>query len=183
MGFARALTALLLTVAHALVHAKSTTVVSVTSTTTVIHATASDLANACNNFNGACVVYGDNDVHGAPYMTTVYRNSSPTPTMIVTSTTIVQSTTTATDTNACQGFNGACVIYAGNGEAASTTVSAGYRDGGAGQQQQHLGNADGYIAMHKGKAHAAVAAGTSLSALTWFGVMTCFGMIAGAVVL
>lgn len=180
MGPARALTALLFTIFHALVHAQSTTVVSLTSTTT-IHASATDLANACNNFNGACVVYGDNDAHGAPYTTTVYRGSSPTPRSVVTSTTIIQATATVTDANACQDFNGACVVYAGSGEAAYTTTPSGYQGGQAGQQQ-HLGNADGYIAMHKGKAHAAVAAGASLSAVTWLGVLTCFGVFVGTLV-
>ncbi|KAL1582701.1 hypothetical protein WHR41_08574 [Cladosporium halotolerans] len=180
MALAHALTTLLFTVFYAFVQAQSTTVVSLTSTTT-IYASATDLANACNNFSGACVVYGDNDAHGAPYTTTVYRGSSPTPTSVVTSTTIVQATATVTDANACQDFDGACVVYAGSGEAAYTTTASGYRGGQAGQQQ-HLGNADGYIATHKGKAHTAVAAGASLSAVTWLSVLTCFGLFLGVLV-
>lgn len=176
MIFPSVLTSLLLAPFYVLVHAQKTTVVSLTSTTT-IHATATDLSNACNNFNGACVVYGDNNAHGAPYTTTVYRGNSPTTTDVVTSTTIVQATTTATDANACQDFNGACVVYAGNGEAAYTTTAGGYQ-GGQGGQQQHLGNSDGYIAMHRGLPVSA-AAGRLPVSVWWLCALVVLSMVLG----
>lgn len=174
----RALTAFPLLLLCGLIHAQSTTIVSLTSTTTV-HATATDYANACNNFNGACVVYGDNEANGAEYTTTVYRDSSLTPTEIVTSTTVIETTTTASDASACENFNGACVVYAGNGEAAYTTTAAGF-NGGQAVNQQALGNSDGYIARNKGDGAVVVGTGSSLAAWTWFGALGCVGTFAAA---
>lgn len=174
----RALTAFPLLLLCGLTYAQSTTIVSLTSTTTV-HASATDDANACNNFNGACVVYGDNEANGAEYTTTVYRDSSPTPTEIVTSTTIIQATTTASDASACENFNGACVVYAGNGEAAYTTTADGY-NGEQAVGQQAIGNSDGYIGEKKGHGAAVAGIGTSLAAWTWLGALGCVGTFATA---
>jgi hypothetical protein len=148
-------------------HAQSTTVVSLTSTTT-IHAQASDIGSACSNFEGSCVVYGDNDNgDGAPYTTTtVYRESTPSPTSLVTSTTIIPATTTVSDADSCRDYRGACVVYAGGGEGGHTTTAAGCGSEQAGGQQA-LGNSDGYIAMHAKARPAVVGAASSLSAATW----------------
>jgi hypothetical protein len=132
-------------------------VVSVISTTTV-HATASG-SDACNNFYGACVVYGG---QGEPYTTTVYRDTTASPTDVTTSTTLVQ-TTTVSDAGACSNFAGSCVVYGGeNGGAAYTTTAAGHQ-GGQGAGQQPLGNSGGYIAQDKGGSPAVVGAGASLA--------------------
>jgi hypothetical protein len=153
-----ALHGLLLSLMIASVRAQSTMIVSVVSTTTV-HATASD-ANACNNFYGACVVYGDN---GAAYTTTVYRDSTTAPTDVTTSTTIIQ-TTTVTDAGACSNFAGSCVVYGGGiGEAAYTTTATGYQSGVA-DGQRPLGNSDGYIAQGKSDGSGVIGAASSLAA-------------------
>lgn len=134
----------------------STTLVSVTRTTTV-RVTATDNESACANFYGACVVYGDGNAAG--YTTTVYRYApttpanpppppSPTPTPVVTSTTTFLATTTASNSDACQNFNGACVVYgagAGGGAASSTVYYAG-SEGDGGNGHQGVGNSGGYIA-------------------------------------
>jgi hypothetical protein len=146
-------------------HAQSTTVVSLTSTAT-IHAKTSDVGSACSNFEGSCVVYGDdNNGDGALYTTTVYRESTPSPTSLVTSTTIITATTTVSDADSCRDYRGACVVYAGSGDV-HTTTAAGYWSGQAGGQQA-LGNSDGYIAMHAKARPAVVGAASSLSAGTW----------------
>lgn len=153
-----ALYALLLSLMVAFSRCQSTMVVSVVSTTTV-HATASD-SDACNNFYGACVVYGGN---GSPYTTTVYRDSTPSPTEVTTSTTIVQ-TITVTDAGACSNFAGSCVVYGGeNGGAAYTTTVAG-NQGGQAAGHQPLGNSDGYIAQHKSPRPAVIGAASSTRA-------------------
>lgn len=158
MALLGALYALLLSLMIASARSQSTMVVSVVSTTTV-HATASD-SDACNNFYGACVVYGGNE---SPYTTTVYRDSTAAPTEVVTSTTIVH-TTTVTDAGACSNFAGSCVVYGGvNGGAAYTTTVAGSQ-GGQAAGQQPLGNSDGYIAQHKSPHPAVIGVGSSLSA-------------------
>jgi hypothetical protein len=132
--------------------------VSVVSTTNV-HATASN-SDACNNFYGACVVYGDN---GAAYTTTVYRDSTTAPTDVTTSTTIVQ-TTTVTDAGACSNFAGSCVVYGGESRgAAYTTTATGYQSGQA-DGQRPLGNSDGYIAQGKGDGSGLIGAASSLAA-------------------
>ena len=153
-----------------LAHAQSTTVVSLTSTTT-INAGASHIGSACSNFEGSCVVYGDNNSNEASYTTTVYREGTPSPTSLVTSTAIIPATTTVTDANSCKDYRGACVVNAGSGEAAYTTTTVEY---GSGQDvgQQALGNSDGYIAKHD-RFHATVmGAGRSLSACTWLDLVS-----------
>jgi len=158
-------------------HAQSTTVLSLTSTTTV-HAQVSDIGSACSNFEGSCVVYGENDGgNGAPYTTTVYREITPSQTSLVTSTTIIPATTTVTDADSCQNYRGACVVYAGSGEGAYTTTVAGHGSGEDGGQQV-LGNADGYIAMHDKFDSAVLGAGSSLPARAWLALISV-----GAVVL
>lgn len=173
-----ALHALLSSFIIAFAHAQSTTVLSLTSTTTV-HAEASDIGSACSNFEGSCVVYGNNNGgEGVPYTTTVYRETTPSPTSLVTSTTIIPATTTVTDANSCRDYRGACVVYAGSGEAAYTTTAVGYEDGQAGQHQAP-GNSDGYIAKHDSFDAAVVGAGSSLLTLTWLGLVSV-GAVAAA---
>ena len=158
MALLHNLHALLIVLTCALANAQSTKTVSVISTTSV-HATASD-TDPCNNFYGACVVYGND---GAPHTTTVYRDTTIAPSEVTTSTTVVQ-TTIVTDAGACANFAGSCVVYGGgNGQNAYTTVVAGYQSG----QQQALGNSDGYIAQYKGHGPAVVGAGSSLAAMGW----------------
>jgi hypothetical protein len=153
-----ALHGLLFSLTIASVCAQSTMIVSVVSTTTV-HATASH-SNACNNFYGACVVYGDN---GAAYTTTVYRDRTTAPTDVTTSTTIVR-TTTVTDAGACSNFAGSCVVYGGeNGGAAYTTTATGYQSGQT-DGQRPLGNSDGYIAQSKSDGSGVIGAASSLAA-------------------
>jgi hypothetical protein len=128
-----------------------TDIVSVYSTTTIRlsgspASSASSFEN-CNNFVGACVVYGGG---GHAYTTTVYVNvdgpggphppppAPPPPpstlsdsTVVVTSTTTVPQTITASDTAGCEGFSGACVIYGtGDDGSYSTTLFAGSGEGG-----------------------------------------------------
>jgi hypothetical protein len=166
MYSSHALYALLPSFFIASTYAQSTTVVSLTSTTT-IHAQASDIGSACSNFEGSCVVYGDNNNgDGTPYTTTVYRESTPSPTSLVTSTTIVPATTTVSDADSCRDYRGACIVYAGSGEGAYTTTAAGYGNVQAGGQQA-LGNSDGYIAMHDKFDSAVMGAGSSLSVWSW----------------
>ncbi|KXT09318.1 hypothetical protein AC579_259 [Pseudocercospora musae] len=107
--------------------------------TTTITATES---GACNNFVGACVVYGTEGA--APYTTTVYAGESATSRTIVTSTTTISvraAGTTADAASACQGFVGACVVYGSDAAGASytTTVNNGH------SPQATLGNSGGYI--------------------------------------
>lgn len=120
----------------------STTVVSVTSTKTV-HVTATDYSGACDNFVGACVVYGT--TRNAPYTTTVYVGGAsppPPPPSVTTSTTTIVAITTASNSGDCSGFVGACVVYATNSaNAPSSTV---YYAGGN-SQHSAVGNAQGYI--------------------------------------
>jgi hypothetical protein len=160
----------------AFVNAQSTTILSLTSTTTV-HARATDIGSACSNFEGSCVVYGDNsNGDGAPYTTTIYRESTPSPTSLVTSTTVIPATTTVSDADSCRDYRGACVVYAGSGEGAYTTTVVGYGSGQAGGQQV-LGNSDGYIAMHEKDWPAVFGVGSSLSAWNWI-----FSVFVGLVV-
>ncbi|KAK4892488.1 hypothetical protein LTR27_008952 [Elasticomyces elasticus] len=119
----------------------STTVVAVTATTTITQtATNTDGGQgACNNFYGACVVYGG---YGDPsYTTTIYASgpsiahSTPTPTSLVTSTStateVVVQTTTVSDSGACQGYEGS---------AAATTVYTGNGNGRGGNGDGEIGN-------------------------------------------
>ena len=175
MYSSHALYALLPSFFIASTHAQSTTVVSLTSTTT-IHAQASDIGSACSNFEGSCVVYGENNNgDGSPYTTTVYRESTPSPTSLVTSTAIIPATTTVSDADSCRDYRGACVVYAGNGEGAYTTTAAGYGNGQAGGQQA-LGNSDGYIAMHDKFDSTVMGAGGSLSVWRWLAPV-CVGVV------
>ena len=132
----------------------TTTVVSVTRTTT-IHITATDYSGACDNFVGACVVYGT--AGNAPYTTTVYVGQSrpspppPPPPTVTTSTTTILATTTASNSGACKSFVGACVVYASNAATAAPASTVYYHGGhtGPGNNQGYIGqasgNSDGYI--------------------------------------
>ncbi|EME83178.1 uncharacterized protein MYCFIDRAFT_211264 [Pseudocercospora fijiensis CIRAD86] len=110
----------------------------VTATTTV---TATE-SGACNDFVGACVVYGAEGA--APYTTTVYAGNSETSRTTVTPTTTVSigaADTTADAASACRDFVGACVVYgsAAAGASYTTTVYNGN------SLQTTLGNSGGYI--------------------------------------
>ena len=115
----------------------TTAIVSVTLTTTV-HATSTDSGTGgpCDNFYGACVVYGGQG--SAAYTTTVYATGpAPTPTPTTPSTTYTRTTTylattTVTDGNACRNYDGACVVYATDGTAASTVYAGSAGPGNAG---------------------------------------------------
>ncbi|KAK5691404.1 hypothetical protein LTR97_011397 [Elasticomyces elasticus] len=128
----------------------STTIVAVTATTTITQtATNTDGGQgACNNFYGACVVYGG---YGDPsYTTTIYASGpstaylTPIPTSLVTSTStateIVVQTTTVSDSGACQGFEGSCVVYNTADSAAATTVYTGNGNGRGGNGDGEIGN-------------------------------------------
>ena len=131
--------------------AVSTTVISVTSTKTV-HVTATDYAHACDNFVGACVVYGT--YGAAPYTTTVYVGRSGTAASLTTSTTTIVATTTVSNSGDCANFVGACVVYATNGRgSASRTVhyaASSTPHSAVGNNQGYIGTkqpdgGDGYI--------------------------------------
>ncbi|KAF2163795.1 hypothetical protein M409DRAFT_25976 [Zasmidium cellare ATCC 36951] len=133
----------------------STTLVTATTTVT---SSATDNGGACNDFVGACVVYGG---PGGAYTTTVYAASSPRPTVVTATTTTTvtyipaeQATTGAV--SACQNYEGACVVYGTNAQGSAqytTTVFAGAsnsgqnngNNGGAGLIGGSNGNGDGYI--------------------------------------
>ncbi|TKA82737.1 hypothetical protein B0A55_01089 [Friedmanniomyces simplex] len=130
---------------------QSTTVVAVTATTTVTQtATNTDGAQgACNNFYGACVVYGG---YGNPsYTTTIYAtgppttHTTPTPMSLVTSTStateVVVQSTTVSNSGACQGYDGSCVVYnTANGAAATTVYAGNSGNGGGGNGNGEIGN-------------------------------------------
>lgn len=144
----------------------TTEVVQITSTTTV-HVTATDYEGACENFVGACVVYGTQD--SAPYTTTVYRYAPttssplPEPTTVITSTQVVVATTTASNEGACASFSGACVVYATDGNAASTVYYAGS------SATPRPGNGQGYIGP-KEAASGDGAIGEAASSIQWTSV-------------
>lgn len=132
-----------------------TSVVSVYSTTTVQGPPAppgppkpDDYTNACNNFVGACVVYGSGTDGAAPYTTTVYvSGNTPSPTTVVTfSTTTIPATRTVTGSSAgaCGDFTGACVVYGTGNGAASTTVYA------SGTPGSGSNDGDGVIGQNSG---------------------------------
>lgn len=94
--------------------------------TTTIPATATN-SGSCDDFTGACVVYGgESGSQQAPYTTTVYAGSTSATSVVtsdVTATTTVYVSESANASGACEGFSGACVIYAtGNSGAAYTTT-------------------------------------------------------------
>ncbi|KAK5677469.1 hypothetical protein LTS10_010041 [Elasticomyces elasticus] len=128
----------------------STTVVAVTATTTITQTAYNTDGGqgACNNFYGACVVYGG---YGHPsYTTTIYASgpstvySTPSPTSLVTSTStateVVVQTTTVSDSGACQGYEGSCVVYNTADSAAATTVYTGNGNGQGGNGDGVIGN-------------------------------------------
>lgn len=121
---------------------------SVTSTQTVYATTTASNSGACDNFYGACVVYGNGG--SAAYTITVYASSSPTPhtttaytsptSTFSTSTTTIVQTTTVTNANACNNYDGSCVVYTSNGGAATTIYAGSTSTGGNGN-----GNGNGVI--------------------------------------
>ena len=122
----------------------------------------------CNNFVGACVVYGTDDRStAAPYTTTVYTNSAS-ETSLVTSTITTSASTTATDGSECANFSGACVVYGSTGGGntyATTTAAAG---GGT-------GNGDGYIgADSTGGGSGEIGGAASLGMHWWLPVLLVF---------
>lgn len=64
---------------------------------------------------------------------------------VVTSTTTYVATTTAENSGACNGFNGACVVYGSEAGPASSTVYYAGDDGGVDNGRDGLGDGDGYI--------------------------------------
>ncbi|KAK5117556.1 hypothetical protein LTR62_004978 [Meristemomyces frigidus] len=130
---------------------QSTAVVAVTATTTITQ-TASSANGACDNFYGACVVYGG---QGTPYTTTAYATGSPAtstgttlrttaPTTIVTSystaTQTVVKTMTASNSGECNNYEGACVVYSSPAGAAATTVYTSNSGEGGGNGDGEIGN-------------------------------------------
>ncbi|KAK1069328.1 hypothetical protein LTR74_004894 [Friedmanniomyces endolithicus] len=154
---------------------QSTTVVAVTATSTITHtATNTDGAQgACNNFYGACVVYGG--AGDAAYTTTIYATgpsttyTTSTPTSLVTSTStatteVVVRTTTVSNSGACQGYDGSCVVYNTANSAVATTVYAGTNGNGGGGNGNgeigNTGNGGGNGAIGSGVSNAASTANT-----------------------
>lgn len=142
----------------ALLHAtancqQSTTLV--TATTTITATETGD--GACQNFNGACVVYGGGAGGGGqatPYTTTVHAGGTPSSTRVITTTVYISAggATTEAASSACQNFNGACVVYATDSQgyatqSAATTIRGGNGDGEIGRGK---GNSEGYIAVDGG---------------------------------
>ena len=117
----------------------------VTATTTV---TATE-SGACDNFVGACVVYGTDGA--APYTTTVYTANPAQATITATATTTVYLSAGAPVTaasGACSDFNGACVVYASDAQGASYTTTV--YGGNSGNNQGLIGgkkggSGDGFI--------------------------------------
>ncbi|KAK0353912.1 hypothetical protein LTR91_008247 [Friedmanniomyces endolithicus] len=148
---------------------QSTTVVAVTATSTITQtATNTDgVQGACNNFYGACVVYGGSG--DAAYTTTIYAtgpsptHTTSTPTSLVTSTStatteVVVQTTTVSNSGACQGYDGSCVVYNTANGAATTTVYAGNNgNSGGGNGNGEIGNTG------NGGGNGAIGSGTSSS--------------------
>lgn len=156
----------------------STTVVAVTSTTTV-HATATNDQGACDNFVGACVVYGS--TAGAPYTTTVYvgngsPTTSPTPTSWVTSTTTLLATTTVSNSGACSGFSGACVVYGTDGNSAPTSTVY-YASGSSSRPDGKPGNSQGYIGPKNNDGNGVIGAASLVNCWSWEAVLG-LGMVA-----
>lgn len=153
----------------------STTVISVTSTKTV-HATNTNYAGACDDFVGACVVYGT--YANAPYTTTVYRGRSSDTTSLTTSTTTLVATTTASNSGACSGFVGACVVYATNsGSAASASSTVYYQSS---NNHNGLGNNQGYIAQgSNGGGNGYIGSGASGRDCSQIGVLVSLILVMG----
>jgi hypothetical protein len=124
----------------------STNLITNTATTTV---TAAE-SGACNNFVGACVVYGTGGA--VPYTTTIYADSPATSTISVTPTTVTEeASNTAHASRPCEHFEGACVVYATgtDGTSYTTTIQNGDGDAAATGNRDGLigvpGSSDGYI--------------------------------------
>ncbi|KAF2215794.1 hypothetical protein CERZMDRAFT_89995 [Cercospora zeae-maydis SCOH1-5] len=103
---------------------------------------------ACNNFVGACVVYGNADT--TPYTITVSAGSHSPADDTVSTTTVTLSRTSDTTPDAgsaCADFTGACVVYGGAENPSYTTTA---NNGGSSSDDTQPGNSDGYIAAEKG---------------------------------
>lgn len=144
---------LALAVLHAIANCEQFTTL-VTATTTITATETGD--GACQNFNGACVVYGGGGEGGqaTPYTTTVFAGSTPSSTRVTTTTVYISAggATTAAASSACQNFNGACVVYATDSQghvtrSAATTIRGGNGNGEIGRGK---GNSEGYIAAGAG---------------------------------
>ncbi|KAM3425229.1 hypothetical protein BST61_g7183 [Cercospora zeina] len=118
-------------------------------TSTVTATTTTEEPAACNNFVGACVVYGNDDA--TPYTTTVYEGSDPPADNTISTTTVTISRTSDTTPDAGSAradFTGACVVYGGAENPSHTTTA---NNGGASNSDDTKpGNSDGYIAAEKG---------------------------------
>jgi len=163
---ARIVISLILLAAYTLAESTSTTIVAITATTTVTQ-TATGTEGACDNFYGACVIYGS---YGstAEYTTTVYGtplppaspepppNTTPSPTTtLVTSTSTIEQTTTVSETGACQNYDGSCVVYGADGSPTTTVYSGSSSNEG---QHGHPGNSDGEIGESSGSSDGAIGA-------------------------
>lgn len=187
----------------------STRIVSITSTTTVrvlgvrqtlqiyhiltpsqVHVTATDYQGACENFVGACVVYGT--YASAPYTTTVYRYApspspprapappptpSPRTNTITTSTRVILATTTASNEGACSNFRGACVVYGSNTVAGQPTRTV-YYDGtstvvyaGASATPTRPGGGQGYIGPKADAGDGVIGGAAGIDRWTWITVV------------
>ena len=160
---------------------QSTTVVDVTATTTVTATTSGGSNGACNNFYGACVVYGG--YGSASYTTTMYAGNPTdtviltltTPTSLVTSTRTISQTTTASNSGACNNYDGACVVY-GNSGVATTTVYSG--SGGSSHRGQ--GNGDGEFGEDTNDgSDGAIGGAAPLGARTTLSLLSVVGAISG----
>lgn len=127
----------------------------VTATTTV---TASE-SGACENFVGACVVYGSGGA--APYTTTVYASdassspaSKPSPTTVTSTTTVYisyigSSLAASAALSPCESFTGACVVYATN-PAGTTTYTTTFHNSPPVSSSSSTSGGSGYIGSGSG---------------------------------
>lgn len=135
------------------------------SPTSIVTATTTETVTepgACNNFVGACVVYGTGDV--PPYTTTVYAGSNSPADDIISTTTVTISRTSDTTpdvASACADFTGACVVYGGAENPSYTTTTPSNGESNSDGTQQ--GNSDGYIAAEKGDNDGYIGEAVSLS--------------------
>lgn len=131
-------------------------------TSAVPATTTVDSPNGCNNFVGACVVYGTDN----PGTTTVYAsNTTPSPTSFVTQTTTVYVSATAKPTSACQNYFGACVVYGGGGAGGAQYTTTVYNDGS--NTGGNNGNGQGEIGQTGGDSNQGAIGGASQVSVRW----------------
>ena len=147
--------------------------------TTIITATVSGPSgpggppSPCDNFNGACVVYGPPGA--VPYTTTVF---APLPSAVTATTSVTKSTNVPAEsaaTSACGNLDGACVVYGTDtrGSAPYTTTIHG-GGGDAGPARSSVGNAHGYIGTKGGDGYIGAAGrvrGALWASMAWMVVV------------